>query len=121
MKISPIYEEILFNKVKMGLTQTSFGSFHVIKDMNRAIYKLGLKINIHNHWGITFTNEFNNKLQPRNNIWVLSSTIHRTATGKIISPPQGNSLQFVIVTSSEGVYVSKVYREPIAMPGMMGS
>ena len=40
---------------------------------------------------------------------------------EIISPPQGNSLQFVIVTSSEGVYVSKVYREPIAMPGMMGS
>jgi hypothetical protein len=40
---------------------------------------------------------------------------------EIISPPQGNSLQYVIVTSSEGVYVSKVYREPIAMPGMMGS
>ena len=39
----------------------------------------------------------------------------------IISPPQGNSLQFVIVTSNEGVYVSKIYREPIAMPGMMGS
>ena len=39
----------------------------------------------------------------------------------IISPPQGNSLQYVIVTSDEGVYVSKVYREPIAMPGMMGS
>ena len=39
----------------------------------------------------------------------------------ILSPPQGNSLQFVIVTSNEGVYVSKVYREPIAMPGMMGS
>ena len=33
---------------------------------------------------------------------------------EIISPPQGNSLQYVIVTSSEGVYVSKVYREPIA-------
>ena len=40
---------------------------------------------------------------------------------EIISPPQGNSLQYVIVTSDEGVYVSKVYREPIAMPGMMGS
>ena len=40
---------------------------------------------------------------------------------EIISPPQGNSLQYVIVTSNEGVYVSKVYREPIAMPGMMGS
>ena len=40
---------------------------------------------------------------------------------EIISPPQGNSLQYGIVTSNEGVYVSKVYREPIAMPGMMGS
>ena len=40
---------------------------------------------------------------------------------EIISPPHGNSLQYVIVTSNEGVYVSKVYREPIAMPGMMGS
>ena len=40
---------------------------------------------------------------------------------EIISPPQGNSLQYVIVTYNEGVYVSKVYREPIAMPGMMGS
>ena len=40
---------------------------------------------------------------------------------EIISPPNGNSLQYVIVTSNEGVYVSKVYREPIAMPGMMGS
>ena len=39
----------------------------------------------------------------------------------IISPPQGNSLQYVIVTASEGIYVSKVYRLPVAMPGMMGS
>ena len=39
----------------------------------------------------------------------------------IVSPPAGNSLQYVIVTSDEGIYVSKVYREPIAMPGMMGS
>jgi|TARA_B100001559_G_scaffold64837_1_gene52432 hypothetical protein len=39
----------------------------------------------------------------------------------IVSPPAGNSLQYVIVTANEGIYVSKVYREPIAMPGMMGS
>ena len=39
----------------------------------------------------------------------------------IVSPPVGNSLQYVIVTANEGIYVSKVYREPIAMPGMMGS
>ncbi len=40
---------------------------------------------------------------------------------EIISPPQGNSLQYVIVTAEEGIYVSKIYRLPIAMPGMMGS
>tara|TARA_Y100000590_G_scaffold280130_1_gene314727 strand:- start:1131 stop:1511 length:381 start_codon:yes stop_codon:yes gene_type:complete len=47
--------------------------------------------------------------------------ILKPGQSEIISPPQGNSLQYVIVTSEEGVYVSKVYREPIAMPGMMGS
>ena len=39
----------------------------------------------------------------------------------ILSPPQGNSLQYVIVKADGDVYVSKAYREPIAMPGMMGS
>ena len=39
----------------------------------------------------------------------------------IVSPPQGNSLQYVIVSADPEIYVSKVYREPIAMPGMMGS
>ena len=39
----------------------------------------------------------------------------------IVSPPAGNSLQYVIVTTDEDIYVSKAYREPIPMPGMMGS
>ena len=39
----------------------------------------------------------------------------------IVSPPQGNSLQYVIVSADPDIYVSKVYREPIGMPGMMGS
>ena len=39
----------------------------------------------------------------------------------ILSPPQGNSLQYVVVIADGDVYVSKAYREPIAMPGMMGS
>ena len=39
----------------------------------------------------------------------------------IVSPPAGNSLQYVIVTANEDIYVSKAYREPIPMPGMMGS
>ena len=44
-------------------------------------------------------------------------------TGKtiILSPPDGNSLQFVRVTADGGIDVYKAYREPVAMPGMMGS
>ena len=39
----------------------------------------------------------------------------------ILSPPDGNSLQFVRITADGGIDVYKAYREPIAMPGMMGS
>ena len=39
----------------------------------------------------------------------------------ILSPPDSNSLQFVRVTADGGIDVYKAYREPIAMPGMMGS
>ena len=39
----------------------------------------------------------------------------------ILSPPEGNSLQFVRVTADGGIDIYKSYREPIAMPGMMGS
>ena len=43
--------------------------------------------------------------------------------GKIIilSPPDGNSLQFVRVTADGGIDIYKAYREPVARPGMMGS
>ena len=39
----------------------------------------------------------------------------------ILSPPVGNSLQYVIITADGDVHVFKAYREPVAMPGMMGS
>ena len=39
----------------------------------------------------------------------------------ILSPPVGNSLQYVIVTADGDVHIFKAYREPVAMPGMMGS
>ena len=39
----------------------------------------------------------------------------------ILSPPDGNSLQFVRITADCNVDLYKAYREPIAMPGMMGS
>ncbi len=39
----------------------------------------------------------------------------------IISPPPDNAMEFVMVTADEGIFVSKAYRTPIKMPGMMGS
>ena len=39
----------------------------------------------------------------------------------ILSPPGDNSLQYVIVTADGGIHIFKAYREPVAMPGMMGS
>jgi len=45
------------------------------------------------------------------------------APGKkiIVSPPEDNSMQYVTVTADNDVLVSKVYRTPPKMVGMMGS
>ena len=45
------------------------------------------------------------------------------APGKklIVSPPEDNSMQFVQVYGDNDVFVSKAYREPPKMVGMMGS
>ena len=50
-------------------------------------------------------------------------TIPTLKPGKtiILSPPEENSLQFVRVTADGGIDIYKAYREPVAMPGMMGS
>ena len=34
---------------------------------------------------------------------------------------EDNPLQYVIVTADGGIHIFKAYREPVAMPGMMGS
>lgn len=39
----------------------------------------------------------------------------------IVSPPSENSMEFVMVTADEGIFVNKAYRIPAKMPGMMGS
>lgn len=39
----------------------------------------------------------------------------------ILSPPAGNVLEQVTVTTDQGINVTKPYRTPINMPGMMGS
>ena len=66
--------------------------------------------------------------QPLTNIMVdygdgVKDIIPTLKPGKtiILSPPEGNSLQFVRVTADGGIDLYKAYREPVAMPGMMGS
>jgi hypothetical protein len=39
----------------------------------------------------------------------------------LLSPPEGSTLQSVTVTADHGVSVTKAYRTPIKIPGMMGS
>ena len=39
----------------------------------------------------------------------------------ILSPPNGNKLEQVTVTTDEGIHMTKPYRLPTKMPGMMGS
>ena len=38
-----------------------------------------------------------------------------------LSPPEGSRLDVVEVTANEGVNMTKEYRKPIKLPGMMGS
>jgi len=39
----------------------------------------------------------------------------------LLSPPENVPLDFVTVTTSEGLNITKMYRTPIKLPGMMGS
>jgi hypothetical protein len=38
-----------------------------------------------------------------------------------LSPPSGSNLDKVVVSTEEGVNVTKEYRKPIKLPGMIGS
>ncbi len=38
-----------------------------------------------------------------------------------VSPPEGSNVDFVKITTGEGLEIIKQYRKPIAIPGMMGS
>lgn len=38
-----------------------------------------------------------------------------------LSPPAGSDLHRIIVTSEQGINITKEYRTPIKIPGMMGS
>jgi hypothetical protein len=65
--------------------------------------------------------------QPLTNIEVnygnKSETVRNLEPGHSypLSPPAGSDLQRIIVTSEQGINITKEYRTPIKMPGMMGS
>jgi hypothetical protein len=66
--------------------------------------------------------------KPLTNVMVNFGDGHVLALGTltpgqkvILSPPSENSLQQVTVTADNGVSVTKPYRVPPKMPGMMGS
>ncbi len=65
--------------------------------------------------------------QPLTNIKVnygnKSETVRNLEPGQSypLSPPAGSDLQRIIVTSEQGINITKDYRTPIKIPGMMGS
>ncbi len=76
------------------------------------------------HTRVTITNTGK---QPLTNIKVnygnKTDTVSLLEPGQSfpLSPPAGSSLERVIVTSDQGINITKEYRTPIKMPGMMGS
>lgn len=65
--------------------------------------------------------------QPLTNLEVnygnKSETVRNLEPGQSypLSPPAGSDLQRIIVTSEQGINITKEYRTPIKIPGMMGS
>jgi hypothetical protein len=76
------------------------------------------------HTRVTITNTGK---QPLTNIKVnygnKTETVSLLEPGQSfpLSPPAGSNLQRIIVTSDQGINITKEYRTPITMPGMMGS
>ena len=76
------------------------------------------------HTRVTITNTGK---QPLTNIKVnygnTSETVALLESGHSypLSPPAGSNLERIIVTSDQGINITKEYRTPIKMPGMMGS
>jgi len=100
-------------------TSVSSGEYGIMVDPTKEKQSLFImaRVSIENTGSLPLTNVRVNFGEGE----ILSLGTLKPGQDIIVSPPAGNSLQYVIVTANEGIYVSKVYREPIAMPGMMGS
>ena len=76
------------------------------------------------HTRVTITNTGKQPLTNINlNYGNKSETVSLLEPGQSypLSPPAGSNLQRIIVTSDQGINITKEYRTPITMPGMMGS
>ena len=93
-------------------------------DFDLEIDALKEEQSLFTHTRVTLTNTGK---QPLTNINVnygnTSETVSRLDPGHSypISPPAGSNLDRIIVTSDQGINITKEYRTPIKMPGMMGS
>ncbi len=94
------------------------------KDFSLDIDALKEQQSLFTHTRVTITNTGK---QPLTNIKVnygnKIETVSLLEPGQSypLSPPAGSNLQRIIVTSDQGINITKEYRTPITMPGMMGS
>ena len=94
------------------------------KEFDLNIDALKEQQSLFTHTRVTLTNTGK---QPLTNIKVdygnKSETVKSLEPGQSypLSPPAGSNLQKIIVTSDQGINITKEYRTPIKMPGMMGS
>ena len=94
------------------------------KDFSLDIDALKEQQSLFTHTRVTITNTGK---QPLTNIKVnygnKIETVSLLEPGQSypLSPPAGSKLQRIIVTSDQGINITKEYRTPISMPGMMGS
>jgi archaellum component FlaF (FlaF/FlaG flagellin family) len=93
-------------------------------DFDLEIDALKEEQSLFTHTRVTITNTGK---QPLTNIKInygnTSETVALLEPGHSypLSPPAGSNLERIIATSDQGVNITKEYRTPISMPGMMGS
>jgi archaellum component FlaF (FlaF/FlaG flagellin family) len=93
-------------------------------DFDLEIDALKEEQSLFTHTRVTITNTGK---QPLTNIKInygnTSETVAFLEPGHSypLSPPAGSNLQRIIATTDQGVNITKEYRTPITMPGMMGS
>lgn len=94
------------------------------KDYDLQVDALKEEQSLFTHTRVTITNTGKQQLTNiQVNYGNKTETIKSLEPGQSypLSPPSGSDLQKIIVTSKQGINITKEYRTPIKMPGMMGS